>query len=168
MNPMEALTVIPERCEEGWYRRASLLGLMRRIVNESDVLALREFHDYRRPFQYADDRALRFVDYLARLQGATFVRGWSGGCPQVLEDAYDLTVSKFNNLPIRSDPGHHGPDCRFYFQASLKHFARRRGVAGATSELAMEALAAEVLQGLVARHFYLWFIRDFRETPHGF
>ena len=155
MNPMEALTVIPERCEESWYRRASLPGLVQRIVNESDALALREFHDHRRPFHFAKDRALRFVDYLRRLQATNVVHAWSGGCSQVLEDAYDLTVAKFINLPIQSEPGHTGPDCRLYFQAFLKHFARRRGGASARSALEMDALAAEVLQGLVARHFYL-------------
>jgi len=152
---MYASMTMSEPRAEGRYRCASLWDLVHQIVKTSDALALHEFHEHRRPFRNEQDHMVRFVEYLCWLRETNLARRWSGGCSQVLDQAYDLTVAKFFNLPNQSEFGHTGPDCRLYFRAFLKHFVRRRGVAGVRSELAMEVLAAEVLQGLVARHFYL-------------
>ena len=51
------------------YRRLSLVALIKKIVEESDPLALKEFHDNRTifRFRYGEKRDLHFVEFLRAL-----------------------------------------------------------------------------------------------------
>ena len=146
------------------YRQLSLVDLVRRIACDGDSNALREFHNHRTIFRWRGGEVICFIEHVDRLVQQSQARTWCGFDPLVLEQARDLTVAKFSNLPPDArtrDEGtlapmkRHGPDCRCYFMAFLRHASKRLRNLGAVDELERDELAAKCLQGLVRRHFYL-------------
>jgi hypothetical protein len=144
------------------YRQLPLLELARRIAFQSDRIALNELHANRALFHYEADMSLVMAAFLLRLKESSLARKWAGGDVMVLEDAYDLTVDKFSNLPrVDSDKGgpsreRYGPDCRYYYKAFYDHTAARLCLnERCKSGMQMELIAATNLQGLVTRHFFL-------------
>jgi hypothetical protein len=148
------------------YRGLSLLQLARQMVFKSDEQALHELHQHRPVFHHQAGPPLLLVDYLAAMQEDRRAWEWCGRNAVTLEQAADLTLDKFRNLPLPDGNGHastaskrpghsDGPDCRHYFRAFLTHVETRITTEGCTNELAREALAARCLQALVLRHFRL-------------
>jgi hypothetical protein len=143
------------------YLQLSLLKLAELIVHENDRRALHEVHENRRVFYDDSKRPLRLVEFVDRLRQAELSWQWCGGNVEVLDKAYDLTISKFSNLP----PKHRGergdflkkerPDCRYYFKAFIKHVSAKGALETLESELQRERTSARLLQNLVIRHFYL-------------
>jgi len=133
----------------------SLTDLIGRIVHDSDRQALHEFHERRRPFCHGHGGPMRLVEYVNALRegGLTPVRAEHNAV--VLDQSFDLTIDKFNNLP--GGPGresslkHRGPDCRYYFGVFLRRISRMRAQ---RTELDAEIRAASILQGVVRYQFY--------------
>lgn len=151
------------------YRRLSLVALIKKIVEESDPLALEEFHDNRTIFRFrsGEKREMRFVEFL------------NGLCERVEKDkslgrqafemaamAYDLTLDKFSNLPGQPSPlletdhdkgrteKSNGSDCRYYYKAYLVRITKLFKHDPPTSQIEAEERAALCMQGLVRNHFY--------------
>jgi len=143
------------------YRHLSLLQLADRIAHEGDGGALDELHDHRRLFHYRGDELLRLAEYVDRLRLEGRNRSWPAGDPEILDSAYDLTISKFSNLPSGRDDGAahsgkaRGPDCRCYFKAFVEYVRRKGGLDNRPSELERERIAAGLFQNVVTRHFFL-------------
>jgi hypothetical protein len=157
----------------GDYRRLSLVALIARIAQASDPAALNEFHNQRTPFTWRNGQPLRFIEYVGKLRELRLARQWCGHDPLVIEQAHDLTVGRFTNLPralalsgqspsvVKQD----GPDCRCYYMAYLRHIRKKLKVQPAMDELQREHLAAHCLQVLVMRHFYFSCMECRRRLP---
>lgn len=141
------------------YRHLSLLRLTELIANNSDRKALQELHNNRTVFYYHSEQALRLSEFADQLRQSERGRRWCNHNAQILEKAYDLTISKFSNLPSRKRSGRDvkldGPDCRYYFEAFVKHAAKKIDAKSYHKETEQEMQAAELLQKLVVRHFRL-------------
>jgi hypothetical protein len=151
------------------YRRLSLVALIKKVVEESDPLALKEFHDNRTIFRFrsGEKREMRLVEFL------------NGLCERVEKDknlgrqafeiaamAYDLTLDKFSNLPGQPSPllktdhdkgrteKSNGSDCRYYYKAYLARITKLFKRDPPTSQIEAEERAALCMQGLVRNHFY--------------
>jgi hypothetical protein len=151
------------------YRRLSLVTLIKKIVEESDPLALEEFHNNRTVFRFrsGEKREMRFIEFL------------NGLCERVEKDkslgrqgfeiaaiAYELTLDKFSNLPERPSSllktdhdksrteKSKGSDCRLYYKAYLTQITKLFKDKPPTSQLEAEEKAALCMQGLVRSHFY--------------
>jgi len=160
-QPRETTEMVPP-VEAADYRRLPLLKLTRRIAFQSDGAALKELHENRALFYYEGDKGLLMAALLLRLKESALARKWAGGNGMALEDAYDLTVDKFSNLPpTGNDEGSptresHGPDCRFYYKAYYEYaVARLPQSKHHKNRLQMELMAAASMQRMVIRHFYL-------------
>ena len=143
------------------YEHLPLLELAELIADKADRTALHELHDQRKLFYYHSRQALRLAEFVDRLRLEDRSRLWCGGDPEIVEKAYDLTIGKFSNLPLRqsersacSGKGE-GPDCRYYFRAFLEHVSKKLDPKQMESELQRERFVAGLLQNLVMRHFYL-------------
>ncbi len=150
------------------YRRLSLLRLAMLIAHNSDKKALQELHDNRTVFYYRGDRPLRLAEFTDKLRQSQLGRQWCNHNAQVLENAYDLTISKFSNLPDQEQDGQDvkldGPDCRYYFEAFVRHAAKRMGAECYKNEAERETKMAGLLQNLVIRHFRLSCLECSRAT----
>jgi hypothetical protein len=150
------------------YRRLSLVALIKKIVEESDPLALKEFHD-NRPifrFRYGEKRDLRFVEFLRALcTGVENEESWGRHDYTFTELIYDLTMDKFCNLPKPSSSftknhidnnqprSRQRSDCRKPFKAFLKRISKDFKISPPASQLEAETRAAARMQGLVKHHF---------------
>ena len=143
-------------------RRLSLAQLVELVVSTRDRCALGEFHDRRPVFRYAGRNHMLFAEYVDRLRRAAI----SQGNVDVADEAYDLTIDKFNNLPDRQEDSANqlapagserrsGPDCCNYFRPFLRELRARLGDNPVSTATCEERLAARLLQGLVARHYRL-------------
>jgi hypothetical protein len=149
-------------------RSLSLVDLVAQIV-EGNEAALREFHEERTVFSFRDDKALLFACYVDRLRGSASESGTT-----VADEAYSLTVDKFNRLPsVTAGPGNDcseartGPDCRIYFRPFLLTIERRRSQRRPLSLLEEEFASARLLQGHVRRHFRLSVLECYRRACPG-
>ena len=139
------------------YHALSLLRLSELIACQSDSKALDEFHTHRFIF-YRNDRPVLFVDFLDALRQNPGHKGPDYRGSEILDNAYDLTVSKFSNLPrppksddpVKTD----GPDCRYYFRAFLD-YVKAKIPDYENNSVRMELQIAKILQNFVIRHFYL-------------
>ena len=152
-----------------FYRRLSLVALIKKIVEESDPLALEEFHNNRTVFRFrsGEKREMRFIEFL------------NGLCERVEKDkslgrqafaiaamAYDLTLDKFSNLPGQPSPllktyhdkgrteKSNGSDCRYYYKAYLVRITKLFKHDPPTIQIEAEERASLCMQGLVRNHFY--------------
>ena len=141
------------------YRHLSLLKLAERIAHNSDREALQELHNNRRVFYHGNNQPLHLVEFLNRLQQSKPAWRWCHGDAEILEEAYDLTISKFSNLPdlkkndrkVRQK----GPNCRYYYEAFIKHAAKKMDSESYQSDDDREQRVAQLLQTLIIRHFRL-------------
>jgi hypothetical protein len=141
------------------YCRLSLLSLAELIAHKSDKRALQELHDNRTVFYYHSNWPLRLAEFADKLRQSRLGRQWCKDNAETLEKAYDLTISKFSNLPDREQDGQDvkldGPDCRYYFEAFIKHAVKILDVECCKNEVERETKMAGLLQNLVIRHFRL-------------
>jgi len=82
------------------YQNLSLIDLVKGIVKNSDHYALEEFHTNRTLFSYSGGIPILFIDYLKELRDRLAEREWLGSnAHEVANEAFDLTLDKFSNLP---------------------------------------------------------------------
>ena len=140
--------------------KTPLARLVYSIIQRGDCLALRELHENRRVFRVNSGQRVLMAEFLLDLKDRHPTPQWCGRDLGVVEDAYDLTVAKFHDLPsdlqgCRPAGSDGGPDCRYYFRAFHEHITREFQQRPPESVIDSEIRAAEVLQQLVTRHFYL-------------
>lgn len=153
------------------YRNSPLVELVERVVHESDRQALHELHDYRTVFKFRQSERMLLAEYLNRLR-----LGLAKEEPEQADQVYDLTLDKFINLPLEGTPTAEedgsskirGPNCRNYFRAFLKRMSESRKDKSGMCAVEEEALAAQSLQGLVTRHFFLSRLECARKNTDGF
>lgn len=142
------------------YGKLTLLQLAERIADGSDREALKELHDERVIFYDRRKNTVHLAEYIAGLMNTKIAKFWSGGDTQVLEDAYNLTLDKFFNIPTRQanswQQGPQGPDCRYTFKAFIicakdKLQQEEPPVNAAEAEI----ILAEILRRLITWHFLL-------------
>jgi hypothetical protein len=177
---------VHETDTERWnaLRKEPTVSLIRRIVEDSDVLAIKVFHDTRTIFFYRG-KWLRFVEFLNALK-----MKWEGilnreeshmKVHEVLDSTYDLTCAKFQNFPVQHRRKN-GPrddesgdsrgfaenvDCRNHFRAFLKEMNKRRRDGKFKSEADEEEEAGKLLKGLVVWHFGRSLKDSLRHSPHS-
>jgi len=153
-------------------KKESTISLMRRIVEDSDTLALRVFHETRTLF-YRKGKWVRLAEFVIALRDSN-VRGQGEDEPgriymsNVTDDAYDLTLAKFHNIPSKnrnvltsSDDTFDkngftfGVDCRLYFKQILGIINKELSKKPTTSETEIEEIIARIATRFVIRHFYL-------------
>ena len=142
------------------YGRVPLIQLAMGISQWADHQALRELHANRSVFRNRSNQLVVLAEFLADLRDRDITFQWCGRDPVVVDQAYDLTLSKFLNLPSQRPDGrqnaeHDGPDCRHYYRAFCNHAAAVLKEQPAGNLLDRELRAATLLQTLVTRHFYL-------------
>jgi len=142
------------------HQSVPLAELARDIAEQGDREALRELHACRRVFRDLGGQAVLMTDFLLELKGRDLTFQWCGRDPVVVDQAYDLTLAKFHDLPSTSQNGgavepSQGPDCRYYFRALHEHITKEFQQRPPTSIIDAEVRAAGAFQRLVTRHFYL-------------
>lgn len=141
------------------YRHLSLVRLTELIAHNSDRKALQELHNNRTMFYYHSDQPLRLAEFAEKLRQSKQGWRWSNQNAEILDKAYDLTISKFSNLPDQRKSGQDvkldGPDCRYYFEAFIRHASKRMDTQSYNNEAEREIQMARLLQNLVIRHFRL-------------
>ncbi|KPL24976.1 MAG: hypothetical protein AMJ75_02245 [Phycisphaerae bacterium SM1_79] len=141
------------------YGRLTLLQLAELIANSNDVEALKELHDERVIFLDQQKNTTRLAEYIAGLMDTRTARFWSGGDRQVLEDAYNLTLDKFFNIPTgvanRRLREPQGPDCRYTFRAFIICTKRKLQEQPPANITEAEIISAELLRKLITWHFCL-------------
>ena len=77
----------------------------------------------------------------------------------LLDIAYDQTIDRYWNLPKSAPVGQAtrgpGPDCRYYYDSFLRQVYEQLYRQPVSNAIEREAVAAEVLQRMVQRHFRL-------------
>jgi len=141
------------------YRHLSLVRLAELIAHNSDRKALQELHNNRTMFYYHSDRPLHLAEFTDKLRQSKQGWRWCNQNAEILERAYDLTISKFINLPDQKKTGQDvkldGPDCRYYFEAFVRHAKKKVDTESYNNEAEREIQMAGLLQNLVIRHFRL-------------
>ncbi|KPL24864.1 MAG: hypothetical protein AMJ75_02595 [Phycisphaerae bacterium SM1_79] len=141
------------------YRKLTLLQLAERIADGSDTKALKELHDERAIFYDQQKNTIHLAEYIAGLMNTKIARFWSGGNTQVLEDAYNLTLDKFFNIPTRlansRQQGPQGPDCRYTFKAFIICAKDKLQEEPPANAIKAEIISAEILRRLITWHFLL-------------
>ena len=149
------------------YDHMFLLDLVTCILR-GDVDALRNLHDHRPLFRSQDGRYVRLVEYVTLLCETPLAHRWCGGDDTVLEQAANLTVDKFSNLPTEAgssrDTRARGPDCRHYFRAFVEYATVRFKLDPPASAMDAEIAAARMLQKLVDRHVRLSCLESWRRA----
>ena len=141
------------------YRRLSLLRLAELIARTGNRQALQELHNNRRVFSYCDQHPIRLVEFVDKLRQSKAAWRWCNGQVEVLDRAYDLTISKFSHLPtaqknvgrVKQD----GPDCRYYYAAFVRHATEKMKAETYKNKAEKEIWMAGLLQKLVIHHFRL-------------
>jgi len=142
------------------YKKATLVVLAWAIYNKADRNALRELHDNRTLFNSTTNGRVVMAEFLLELKSRDLAFQWCGRDSVAVDRAYDLTLAKFLNLPLDGKNGLQGtgddkPDCRHYYKAFHDHVNTSLQEKPAATVIEIELRAAEVLQGMVTRHFYL-------------
>ena len=132
----------------------SLLGLCR-LVGKTGRKALRELHDFRRPFLLGD-RRVSLVDFITfKCEGQ---RAWecAGRNPVALDSARMTTIEKFSSIPrLRKGRRRNGPDARWYFKAIVAAVEANLVKIPDPTLVDEEQTTEQVLRAFVIRHVYL-------------
>lgn len=142
------------------YQKATILDLARDIFHQADRNALRELHDNRTLFNSSTNGHVVMAEFLLELKSRDIAFQWCGRDSVAVGLAYDLTLAKFLNLPPGRKNGLEGtaddsPDCRYYYKAFHDYVNQSLQKQPAATIIEIELRSAEVLQGMVTRHFYL-------------
>jgi len=141
------------------YGHFTLLRLAELIARKSDRKALQELHNNRRMFYYHSRQPFRLAEFVDKLRQSNPARRWCNGDAEILEKAYDITISKFSNLPDSAKNSPHvkskGPDCRYYYEAFIKHVTKMTDSQFHHHDNDRERQMAKLLQNLIVRHFRL-------------
>jgi hypothetical protein len=141
------------------YQHFTLLRLAELIARDSDEKALQELHNNRRLFYYHSRQPLRLAEFTDKLRQSSPAHRWCNAEADILEKAYDLTISKFSNLPDCSKNAPQlkpqGPDCRYYYEAFIKQAEKTIDNRFYSRDNDRERQMAKLLQNLIVRHFRL-------------
>ena len=149
------------------YADMPLTELAELIARSDDRAALAEFHNSRALFRLRGGPPMLFAEFLKGLCDTPWATRFAGYNIAVLEEAYDLTVDKFTNIPLATRSRRmksSGPDCRYYFEHFVNLMRRLTDNSLADSSLKQELAAAQVLQRQVLRHFRLSCLQARRNT----
>jgi hypothetical protein len=150
------------------YSTASSRDLIRRVVEDSDRKSLNELLENRRLF-FSNGRQLLLSEFLWRLRESLRKKaGSKTTVDEVIDSTYDLTLSKFSNLPGTESETQSGDsqknseklkqkqiDCRNYYRVVLDRMEEWRKENPLASALDEEQAVGKILQDFVVRHFYL-------------
>lgn len=139
------------------YGELTLQQLIKRISDNSDEQALRELHNNRLLTHNKGRPNYHLAEYIYyELKLSRNAREWCGYEDQVLQEAYDRTIDKFNNMPIQTgdeQPKGHGPDCRLYFSAFSKYITDLFKEKTPANAIEAEIIAARILRKFAKRIF---------------
>jgi len=139
------------------YHTLSLIELASRIVHDADRDALKELHDCRPVFRFNGGRRMLLATFVDALCGQPRALDLVGRNHALLVMAYDHMIDRFTNLPKNALVGRAtrgpGSDCRHYYHSVLHQVRERLRRQPAPNAIDREAVVAEVLQGMVERHF---------------
>ena len=151
--------------------KESMVELVRRIVENSDWIALRVLLDTRRLFRLKDKPPLSLPEFLLELRDRLApLKECHIYELEMADCAYDLTISKYSNVPNpptkKSGSGNYslkgtGVDCRHYYRAFLRSMQRTIDKGIITNQPQEESEAGRILQNMVYKNF-LWSIRECR------
>ena len=140
------------------------LQLVRKIVQDSDTLALKVLLETRRLFHLLHEPPLLLPEFLMKLRDRMAWQQKDDAEDRRLADcAYDLLMDKYSNFPEPierpSEPQERRPkgsriDCRKYYLAFLQAFTRETRGKQIKSQSQEELEAGRVLQRLVLRNFW--------------
>ena len=168
-SPRKLNNHMPDK-QKNTLERESTLSLIRRIAEDSDTSALRVFHETRTLF-YRNGKWVRLADFIRALKDGN-IREAGEEAPshrlmsETSEDAYDLTLAKFFNMPA-SARGKTGEgegtadsqgftwnvDCRLYYQFLLQKIQEELATQPASSEWEVEESVARITTQFVLRHY---------------
>ena len=153
-------------------KKESTISLIRRIAEDSDTLALNVFHETRTLF-YRNGKWVRLAEFVRALKDSS-VRGpreensTHSNMSEVSDNAYDLTLAKFRNIPSQklkpvkanknaSDKKRFtwNVDCRVHFKRLLKKIDAELNKETITSEIDIEKKVAKIATGFVMGRFDL-------------
>ena len=137
-----------------------LVQLARAIAERGDREALRELHERRPVFTDRKGNPVLMAEFLLELKDSDLTFRWCGRDPVVVDQAYDLTLAKFYDLPSNSrrsrsaDPSN-GPNCLYYYKAFHDYIVKEFKKRPPAGPIDAEVRAAHAFQKMVTRHFYL-------------
>ena len=159
-----------KRCNS--LKKESTISLIRRIAEDSDTMALNVFHETRTLF-YRNGKWVRLAEFVRALKDSS-VRGpreensTHSNMSEVSDNAYDLTLAKFRNIPSQnlkpvkanknaSDKKRFtwNVDCRKYFKQLLKNIDKELSKKPITSEVDIEEKVARIATRFVMGRFDL-------------
>ena len=154
---MKTLQRVSQTASSRPYATASLIALVRRIVDSSDRAALKELHDHRTVFRLGNGQSMLLAHFIEALARTSWASQLAGGYGRVLEGAYDITVDRYFLLPCDGNGDGHGPsgglDCRNYYRLFVYQAARWKCSHPDASMPEREAAAAQLLQARVIQDF---------------
>ena len=141
------------------YGKLTLLQLTGRIVNSGDPEALKELHDKRKIFHNQQKKPIYLAEYISGLMNTKMAKFYCGGDRQLIEDAYNLTLDKFFNIPKErasdQQQGPQGPNCMYYFKAFIICAENKLMAQPPANAIEAEIASAEILRSLITWHFHL-------------
>ncbi|NOR14336.1 MAG: hypothetical protein GQ544_01390 [Candidatus Aminicenantes bacterium] len=145
--------------------------LVRRIVEDSDRLALSVLLDTRRLFRLKDESPLLLPEFLMKLRDRLAppvnpALTWD----EFADCVYDLTLAKFSNFPDSSSSDDYslkatGVDCRKCYRAFLQSMQSKTAQKKIERQSQEESLAGRTLQNQVYRNFYWSKLECERDIP---
>lgn len=142
------------------YRKTPLAQLAYDISRRGDSEALRELHEHRAVFGDSTGHPVLMAGFLVGLKDRDITFRWCGQDSVVVDQAYDLTLAKFFNLPsnvcaTQTADSPDGPNCRYYYGAFYDYVTKKFRKQPPTGTVEAEIRAAEALRQMTVRHFYL-------------
>jgi hypothetical protein len=92
------------------------------------------------------------------LKNSKIASQWCSYENPVLEEAYNRTIDKFNNMPAPTDDEQlkpQGPNCRLYFSACFIYTTNLFKVKPPANAIQAEIISSEMLRRMINRQFYL-------------
>ena len=162
-----AARALPHTIPSSEYSQLSLKDITERIAYLGDRLALRAFHENQAVFGVATGHRVVFARWVEiKRAWAHDTHWWAWKGSRIVDDACDLLLDRFSNLPTgltavpdgvsEDDTSQYpGPDCRNYFRGCLAIIERDFESDAPTGCLDAELRTARIVEGYIRRHFYL-------------
>ena len=153
--------------------KESTVGLVRRIVENSDRLALEVLLETRKLFRIKNGPPLLLHEFLFKLRDR-FARSFVLNDVQLADCAYELTLAKYSNIPVIASEREKlaedsikgaGIDCRNYYQAFLSKMHQRIVQGKIKTQTEEEAYAGKVIKKMVYNNFLRSKMECRRQTP---
>ena len=153
--------------------KESTVGLVRRIVENSDKSALEVLLETRKLFRIKNGPPLLLHEFLLKLRDG-LIRSFALNDVQLADCAYDLTLTKYSNLPVTATDKKKlndnslkgtGTDCRNYYRAFLNKIHQRIVQGNTKNQNEEESYAGVVIQKMVYNNFLQSKLECQRDTP---